>query len=319
MGEQSCELIFPQTGVEAEKLEGDAAAAAERLAAFLSGLQPLSSGLRQVVCVSSGGTTVPLERRCVRFIDNFSAGTRGAKSAERFLEAGYGVVFLTRRGSIQPFTVDISTGSADFVCESLKVNADGNIEAADREKGERLKCAVKKLHDVKQSGSLLRVEFTTVFEYLKFLEVVARGLEPLGDRAMMYMAAAVSDFFIPWDQMEEHKIQSGDGGMKLELMPVPKLLGVLRRQWSPRAFVVSFKLETDDAILESKARGALARHGMHLVVANQLVTRKTQVRLFWKDGSETISKDADAPDIERQIVARLVEMHRDFRSQGTSC
>jgi phosphopantothenoylcysteine synthetase/decarboxylase len=86
MGEQSCELIFPQTGVEAEKLEGDAAAAAERLAAFVSGLQPLSSGLRQVVCVSSGGTTVPLERRCVRFIDNFSAGTRGAKSAERFLE-----------------------------------------------------------------------------------------------------------------------------------------------------------------------------------------------------------------------------------------
>jgi hypothetical protein len=40
-------------------------------------------------------------------------------------------------------------------------------QAADREKGERLKCAVKKLHDVKQSGSLLRVEFTTVFEYLK--------------------------------------------------------------------------------------------------------------------------------------------------------
>ena len=28
------------------------------------------------------GTSVPLERRCVRFIDNFSAGTRGAASAE---------------------------------------------------------------------------------------------------------------------------------------------------------------------------------------------------------------------------------------------
>jgi phosphopantothenate---cysteine ligase (ATP) len=33
---------------------------------------------RRVVLVTSGGTTVPLERQTVRFIDNFSAGTRGA-------------------------------------------------------------------------------------------------------------------------------------------------------------------------------------------------------------------------------------------------
>ena len=41
---------------------------------------------RPIVCVTSGGTTVPLERHCVRFIDNFSGGTRGALSAENFLE-----------------------------------------------------------------------------------------------------------------------------------------------------------------------------------------------------------------------------------------
>lgn len=39
-----------------------------------------------VVLVTSGGTTVPLERNCVRFLDNFSQGTRGALSAEAFLE-----------------------------------------------------------------------------------------------------------------------------------------------------------------------------------------------------------------------------------------
>lgn len=41
---------------------------------------------RPIVCVTSGGTTVPLERRCIRFIDNFSGGTRGALSVEEFLE-----------------------------------------------------------------------------------------------------------------------------------------------------------------------------------------------------------------------------------------
>lgn len=41
-----------------------------------------SSGGRRIVCVTSGGTTVPLEQRCVRNIDNFSSGNRGAASTE---------------------------------------------------------------------------------------------------------------------------------------------------------------------------------------------------------------------------------------------
>jgi phosphopantothenoylcysteine synthetase/decarboxylase len=58
---------------------------------------------RKVVIVTSGGTTVPLERNTVRFIDNFSTGTRGACSAEQFLRAGYAVLFMHRRDSAFPF------------------------------------------------------------------------------------------------------------------------------------------------------------------------------------------------------------------------
>ncbi|KAF5199266.1 Phosphopantothenate--cysteine ligase [Thalictrum thalictroides] len=56
-----------------------------------------SSGNRRIVCVTSGGTTVPLEQRCVRYIDNFSSGHRGAASTEYFIKAGYAVIFLHRR------------------------------------------------------------------------------------------------------------------------------------------------------------------------------------------------------------------------------
>lgn len=40
------------------------------------GLAALQNGSipRPIVVVTSGGTTVPLERNCVRFIDNFSEG-----------------------------------------------------------------------------------------------------------------------------------------------------------------------------------------------------------------------------------------------------
>ena len=60
-------------------LERHTAAAAGTAAAPLMPARP-------IVVITSGGTTVPLERNCVRFIDNFSKGTRGALSAEQFLQ-----------------------------------------------------------------------------------------------------------------------------------------------------------------------------------------------------------------------------------------
>ena len=48
---------------------------------FVSKLTPLE----RLVIVTSGGTSVPLEKNTVRSIENFSSGTRGAQSAEQFL------------------------------------------------------------------------------------------------------------------------------------------------------------------------------------------------------------------------------------------
>lgn len=62
---------------------------------------------RRIALVTSGGTTVPLENQTVRFIDNFSAGTRGSTSAEYFLQSGYAVIFLHRQFSLL-LTLDIT-------------------------------------------------------------------------------------------------------------------------------------------------------------------------------------------------------------------
>ncbi|CAE7285596.1 CAB2 [Symbiodinium natans] len=56
-----------------------------------------SRGLR-IALITSGGTTVPLELNTVRFIDNFSTGTRGALCTQELLAAGYAVIFLHRKG-----------------------------------------------------------------------------------------------------------------------------------------------------------------------------------------------------------------------------
>jgi phosphopantothenate-cysteine ligase len=59
---------------------------------------------RPIVCVTSGGTAVPLEKKTVRLIENFSTGLRGSIIAEQFLEAGWAVVFFYRDKSVLPFT-----------------------------------------------------------------------------------------------------------------------------------------------------------------------------------------------------------------------
>jgi hypothetical protein len=59
---------------------------------------------RKVVCVTSGGTIVALEKNMVRFLDNFSGGNRGAASVEIFLQQGYSVIMLRRKGSAAPFS-----------------------------------------------------------------------------------------------------------------------------------------------------------------------------------------------------------------------
>ena len=58
---------------------------------------------RRIALVTSGGTTVPLEKNTVRFIDNFSTGNRGAASVEQLLKANYAVVFVYRTHSAFPF------------------------------------------------------------------------------------------------------------------------------------------------------------------------------------------------------------------------
>lgn len=56
-----------------------------------------------------------------------------------------------------------------------------------------------------------------------------------------------------------HKIPS-TGPPTIPLQLVPKILKPLVSLWVPKAFVISFKLETDETLLIPKARGALENY-----------------------------------------------------------
>lgn len=69
---------------------------------------------------------------------------------------------------------------------------------------------LRKYRHAKDDNLLLVLPFTTVTEYMFELRALAHIMKPLGANALFYLAAAVSDFFIPRDRMVEHKIQSSE-------------------------------------------------------------------------------------------------------------
>lgn len=320
---------------------------------------------RRVALVTSGGTTVPLENQTVRFIDNFSAGTRGATSAEYFLENDYAVIFLHRQFSLLPYSRHYSHSTNCFL-DFMTTNSTGEV-VVDNSYQSQMSAVLQRYEKAKRENALLLLPFTTVNEYLWDLRALATLMQPLGANGLFYLAAAVSDFFVPAQRMVEHKIQSsedfthanGNGdsvkgasgasskpaaqmagkSLVIDLDPVPKFLNQLVDAWAPRSMIVSFKLETDEALLAEKSHYALKKYAHHLVIGNLLNTRKYEVLFVSATGGEKWirvpasrraksitsprAEDEGAPaaretpvEIESLIVPEVAKMHSELIAKG---
>lgn len=279
----------------------------------------------RIVLVTSGGTTVPLENNTVRFIDNFSAGTRGASSAEQFLANGYSVIFLHREFSLTPynrsFTHNVDVNFLDYI------DSDGCI------KPEYMQNVLEKKELYEkytiQEKKLLLLPFTTVNQYLWSLKSIAKFLNSTG--SLFYLAAAVSDFFVPYSRLPQHKIQSRDyggetpaqdcnstttpdGKLIVNLDPVPKFLRRLVESWARQAMIVSFKLETDNAILIKKATQALDRYNHQLVIGNLLQTRNKEVVFVSQENrkGDWVKLDDLHSVIEEMIIPEVIKYHNNW-------
>jgi len=127
------------------------------------------------------------------------------------------------------------------------------------------------------------------------------------------------------------------------------MLFILRKNWAPSAFCVSFKvssiflllhqlfslpiskstmpivpntrtlqLETDPNILLQKAEMALKKYGMNVVVANELANYKDVVVMVTSSGRTTVSRSSKEEDLEEQLTELLVKMHLEHIRQPRS-
>jgi len=260
----------------------------------------LRSSHEKIIIITSGGTTVPIEKKTVRFIDNFSTGTRGARLAEYFLrETDYCVIFLHRDNSAFPFLYRLLSHKDPVEMLRSITSLQPDLELLSRSK-------------------FLSISFSQVFEYILLLRGVSEHARLMGRNAFICLAAAVSDFYVPVNRMPENKLQSrdiGEGVTSLELHRVPKSLELVKKRWNSEAFVLAFKLETDEALLMKKSVESLRVNGVDAVLANDLYRRYDQVHIVRNDGEdiETLKRACESDEIEETLIGPcLVRIHQQY-------
>ncbi|KAF8624272.1 hypothetical protein AX15_005957 [Amanita polypyramis BW_CC] len=237
---------------------------------------------------------------------------------------------MHRQFSLQPFSRHYSHSTNPFL-DFLEIHNNNELPeiTVSPEKRRHLLEVLTTYKSVQAAGVLLTLTFVTVNDYLWLLRALSHELSVLGKNAMYFLAAAVSDFFLPRQKMSEHKIQSGKGNLSIEMDQVPKILKPMVDEWTRDGFIVSFKLETDQNLIIPKSRAALERYGHQVVIGNDLYKRKVQVVLISRkngQGNRTQNNDSEpvfeeclvridphpaggVKEIEEDIVAELVKRH----------
>ena len=198
---------------------------------------------------------------------------------------------------------------------------------------------------VKYEEAILYIPFKTFDQYMTRLEQICIHLNPLGSRAMVYLAAAVSDFVVTELVSGNSKFKISSNRMNCSrrtrlratpnfILPLVLHLKLLRKlstvsfqkhslfrsrylEFEKTVISCIFQLETDESKLLPKAKAALSKYGHQLVIANMLSTRKHKVTLVRKDREE--GEEINLPvdntneiEIESIIIDRVGALHQEF-------
>jgi phosphopantothenate-cysteine ligase len=130
---------------------------------------------KTITLLTSGGTSVPLEKNAVRFIENFSTGLRGSKIAEIILDQNLPLIYFYRDKSFLPYQNGITFNDAIL-----------------SESEEQMKQVIKTREILKsKKDMLLMIPFSSIYMYLNGILEIKKFLPT---KSIVILCAAVSDF-----------------------------------------------------------------------------------------------------------------------------
>ncbi|RHY81524.1 hypothetical protein DYB26_006175 [Aphanomyces astaci] len=285
---------------------------------------------RRVALVTSGSATVPLNSDSV--MDAVSFGDRGAATAEQFLRAGYAVIFLSRQGSLAPFSRHFQAYIRDNSFMSmLHVQPDKSLFVKSRDTSQRDHIASVLQAAKETRENVFHLCFSTVQQYLFYLQAATKAVDAAGTRAMIVLAASVLEYYVPSSSSSTGvpssstpadtaaKDKESSSSLSLNLIRVPNLIRKIRQEYAPKSFLVTLKSAANKNQIYNVAFEELEKWGVDAVLADSPAL-PGEMALVSESESTRVSLKADTTthmELDTLCAASLVEMHGVFAARRT--
>ncbi|KYO02102.1 phosphopantothenoylcysteine synthetase, putative [Plasmodium reichenowi] len=119
---------------------------------------------------------------------------------------------------------------------------------------------------------------------------------------IVIMCAAASDFYIPYDEMHENKIDSNYSPLSIQLCLTPKFYKIINSHFPLLKYCI-FKLEDEEKILIDKSNQRIKY--TDLLIANLLTQRYDYVYIFKKQFEYVLLKKSNTEQIENDICYEI--------------
>lgn len=278
----------------------------------------LASGSRRgVALVTAGATIVPLDSRNDTFVDLSAKAQeqQGPACAEHLLQLGYAVIFLHREGSMQPFTRHFQEyiQSGAFM-DMFHMREQGLVlEGLDLAQQLKFQNTALLYNDAKDR--LLNLSFTSVQQYLMLLRLTAKAVGEADNRAVVILAATVMDFYVPTHSHDNgDRAKKNKGEFSVNFVRVPNLIKRVRKDWCPKAFLVTLKHEFQDGQMIEAAHLAVEKYGMDVVAGTYRHETSHEILLITEQ-EDTIVSCPEDEDINDAFASAVAGLHRNFRKK----
>ncbi|CAH0490673.1 unnamed protein product [Peronospora farinosa] len=301
---------------------------------------------RGIALITSGATIVPLDPENDTFVDAAPQvqEQQGPACAEYLLQLGYAVIFVHREDSLRPFTRHFQKYIQDGAFMDMFRLEDIGLVLSGVDIPQQLQFQkIVKLY-TECSTRVLHLSFTSVQQYLMLTRLAAKAMEVVKDRGIVVLAATLMDFYVPMDPSATatESLDDTDGTsasssvssssskhskikhikkfaknvakkkseeFSVNFVRVPNIIRNIRKDWCPKAFLVTCKHQLASGEAIEAAHGDLEKWGVD-VIAGYHHSREI---LLITEQEEAIVTCPDDEDINDAFASAIVDMHRSFR------
>lgn len=299
-------------------------------------------GCRGIALVTSGPTNVPLDRTKELFVDLTGRVQeyQGPACVEYLLSIKYSVIFLCREDSLQPFTRHFQKYiQKDTLLDIFQYQDENDciiLGGMDKAQTERF-YKIMKTHAISKQH-MLKVSFSCLQQYLLLLRIATQAIHKANTRGVVILAATVMEYYVPihsetpfWGKQNGANINAIRNSQKnanstnyfskqyekiamklsIHFVRAPNLIRKIRKDWCPKAFLVSFRYDLPQETMIETAHKDLEKYGVDVIAGVNRMEHPHQILLVTEQ-DETILTCPEHEDINDAFAARIADLHRNF-------